>query len=136
MNEDTPLSGNVVSNDTDPDGPAVVVSLVLGPANGTLMLNPDGTFTYTPNTNFNGTDSFVYSYCDGAAPTPACDQATVTITVAAGSLSLSVRVQLQGALLGNVDGLMRDDLRTPVNVICNGALCSAGCIRACQRRRR
>ncbi|HOY07397.1 MAG TPA: Ig-like domain-containing protein [Saprospiraceae bacterium] len=117
MNEDTPLSGNVVSNDTDPDGPAVVVSLVSGPANGTLMLNPDGTFTYTPNTNFNGTDSFVYSYCDGAAPTPACDQATVTITVAAGSLSLSVRVQLQGALLGNVDGLMRDDLRTPVNVI-------------------
>jgi hypothetical protein len=116
MNEDTPLSGNVVSNDTDPDGPTVVVSLVSGPSNGMLTLNPDGTFTYTPNANYNGTDSFVYSYCDGGTPN-LCSQSTVTISIAPGSLRLAVRVLLQGALVGGSGGLMRDDLRTPVNVI-------------------
>lgn len=118
VNEDTPLSGNVVSNDTDPDGPAVVVSLLSPPSNGMLTLNSDGTFTYTPNSNFNGTDNFTYSYCDGATPN-LCDQATVTINILTGSLSLSLKVQLQGALYGSLDGLMRDDLRSPVQYIPN-----------------
>lgn len=112
VNEDTPLSGNVVSNDTDPDGPAVVVSVLSGPANGMLTMNPDGTFTYTPNANFNGTDQFTYQYCDGGSPNQ-CDQASVTVTVTAASVRLSVRMQLQGALIGGSGGLMRDDLRTP-----------------------
>ena len=43
------------------------------------MRNADGTFTYTPNANFNGTDSFTYRVTDGATS----DTATVTITVAA-----------------------------------------------------
>ncbi|MBW7882604.1 MAG: tandem-95 repeat protein [Caldilineaceae bacterium] len=78
--EDTAVSINVASNDIDPDGNLDPTSAVLisGPANGTLVNNGDGTFTYTPNANFNGTDSFVYEICDTDG---LCDQATVTITV-------------------------------------------------------
>ena len=50
------------------------------PANGSVVLNNDGTFTYSPNTNFTGTDSFDYQVidADGAIAT-----ATVTINVGA-----------------------------------------------------
>ncbi|HPI08099.1 MAG TPA: Ig-like domain-containing protein [Saprospiraceae bacterium] len=81
LTEDNVLTGNVSTNDTDPDGPMTIITVVTPPANGMLVLNPDGTFTYTPNPNFNGPDSFTYSYCDGGTPNQ-CDQATVTINVA------------------------------------------------------
>ncbi len=78
--EDTPLTieaagVGVLNNDSD-DNP-ITANVVSNPANGTLSLNPDGTFTYTPYSNFNGTDSFVYEATDGRNGTPA----TVTITV-------------------------------------------------------
>ena len=78
--EDTAISGNVLTNDSDPDGDAlsVVTTPVTGPSNGTLVLNSDGTFTYTPNLNYNGSDSFTYTLkdADGATTT-----ATVTLNV-------------------------------------------------------
>ncbi|MEX7474676.1 Ig-like domain-containing protein, partial [Mycobacterium adipatum] len=46
--------------------------------NGTLTLNADGTFTYTPDSNYNGADSFTYTVTDGTATS---NTATVTITV-------------------------------------------------------
>jgi VCBS repeat-containing protein len=49
----------------DPDGDAITAQLVSGPSNGTLTLNPDGTFTYTPNTHYVGLDSFTYTWSDG-----------------------------------------------------------------------
>jgi VCBS repeat-containing protein len=52
--------------------------LVDGPANGTLVFNPDGTFNYTPNANFHGGDSFTFTSHDGSA---ASEIATVSITV-------------------------------------------------------
>jgi gliding motility-associated-like protein len=80
--EDTPVSGNVNTNDSDVDGPVAVYTLVpgSGPANGTLTLNPNGSFTYTPAPNFNGTDNFTYSLCDGGTAN-LCDTAVVTINV-------------------------------------------------------
>ncbi|NEU06742.1 tandem-95 repeat protein, partial [Flavihumibacter sp. R14] len=51
---------------------------VTDPANGTLVFNADGSFTYTPNANFNGTDSFTYKVSDGSLES---NIATVTITV-------------------------------------------------------
>jgi len=77
-----PVSGNVLTNDTDPDGdPLTVVLDGKAPANGKLDLNPDGTFTYTPDPGFVGDDTFVYEVTDGQPDTsPAA--ATVTITVA------------------------------------------------------
>ena len=50
------------------------------PANGTVVDNGDGTFTYTPTANFNGEDSFTYTVADGNGGS---DTATVNITVTA-----------------------------------------------------
>ena len=76
-NEDTALSGSVLANDSDVEGP-LAVSLAAGPANGSLVPEPDGTFTYTPAANFNGADGFSYIVTDGDGATAG---ATVTIAV-------------------------------------------------------
>ncbi|PHI18042.1 hypothetical protein CEQ90_19995, partial [Lewinellaceae bacterium SD302] len=80
VDEDDTLTDNVVDNDTDVDGPDTLITLVTDVTNGTLTLNPDGSYTYVPDTDYNGPDSFVYSYCDGGTP-ELCDTATVNITV-------------------------------------------------------
>src|SRR5205823_3392047 len=51
-------AAGVVGNDTDVDSAVLTASLVTGPASGTLTLNANGSFTYTPALNFNGSDSF------------------------------------------------------------------------------
>ncbi len=84
--EDTQLTVNVAAsillNDTDAEETDVMASLTVtrisGPANGTLNLNSNGTFIYTPTPNFNGVDTFVYRTSDGATNSNA---ATVTIQV-------------------------------------------------------
>jgi VCBS repeat-containing protein len=68
----------VLNNDTDPNGDPLTSVLVGGPANGTLAFNADGTFTYTPNAGWSGTDSFTYRASDGQADS---NVATVMITV-------------------------------------------------------
>ncbi|MBM4046068.1 MAG: tandem-95 repeat protein, partial [Planctomycetes bacterium] len=80
-NEDATLvvaTPGVLENDTDVDGNPVTAVLASGPASGTLTLNADGSFRYTPNANFNGTDSFTYRASDGVDSSAL---ATVTITV-------------------------------------------------------
>lgn len=77
INEGSSASGNVLANDSDPDGQTLYAKLISGPSNGTLALAEDGTFKYTPKIGFSGTDSFVYSAGDGSLS----DQATVTIDV-------------------------------------------------------
>jgi VCBS repeat-containing protein len=77
-NEDSVISGNVLGNDADVENDALAAILVSGPANGSLTLNTDGSFNYTPNANFNGTDSFTYKANDGALDS---NVATVTLTV-------------------------------------------------------
>jgi CSLREA domain-containing protein len=82
-NKDTPLSvagPGVLANDTDPDGDTLSAVLDSGPDHGTLILNPDGSFTYTPNVNFIGSDFFTYKANDGSAES---NVATVSITVRA-----------------------------------------------------
>ena len=77
--EDAAASGNVLANDTDPEGAALQIeSVVTNPANGTLTLDPNGSFTYTPNADYNGPDSFVYRATDGGAST---GDVTVSLTV-------------------------------------------------------
>lgn len=77
-NEDSVIAGNVLANDSDPENDALTASLVAGPANGSLVLNPDGSFSYTPSANWNGSDSFTYRANDGALDSTV---ATVTLTV-------------------------------------------------------
>ncbi|HHJ3201904.1 TPA: tandem-95 repeat protein [Vibrio parahaemolyticus] len=64
--EDTPTIINVLGNDTF-EGKDKVVSLDAenGPKNGTVIVNNDGTVTYTPNDNYHGTDSFTYIVTSG-----------------------------------------------------------------------
>ena len=68
------------ANDTDPDTETAGLSAVLvaGTSNGTLSLNSDGSFTYLPDQDFNGTDLFSYKVSDGVNES---NTATVTITV-------------------------------------------------------
>jgi hypothetical protein len=75
----TTLANGVLLNDSDIDGDALTVNTtpVTDVTGGVLVLNVDGTFTYTPNLDFNGADSFVYEISDGATTT----QATANITV-------------------------------------------------------
>ncbi len=68
LDEDVPISGNVLTDgtpDSDIDGDTLSATLYFGPSNGSVSLNPDGTFTYTPNANFNGSDVFSYTVSDG-----------------------------------------------------------------------
>ncbi len=77
--EDTPVDIEVLANDTDVDGDTLTVGrITAGPANGTATINADGTVAYTPNEDFNGTDSFDYQAADGNGGT---DTATVTVRV-------------------------------------------------------
>ena len=84
-NEDVVLSGDVLISVTDPEGDNLVVNSnpLDGPDNGTVIINPDGTFEYTPNTDFYGTDSFTVEICDDGTP-QACSQLTITVTVEPG----------------------------------------------------
>ena len=79
--EDSPVLIDAAANDTDIDGDTLAVSQVLGqPANGTAAIDGDsGQILYTPNENFNGTDSIAYEVSDGAGGTAS---ATVDVRVA------------------------------------------------------
>ena len=68
----------VLGNDSDADGDGLTAVLASGTASGSLMLNGDGSFSYTPDAGFAGTDSFTYRAFDGALQS---NIATVSITV-------------------------------------------------------
>ncbi len=68
----------VLANDTDPNGDTLTVSLLTDVSHGSLTLNSDGSFDYTPTTGYVGPDSFTYEACDTES---ACDDATVSINV-------------------------------------------------------
>lgn len=82
VDEDTTLDVavgyGVSSNDSDGDGDSLTASVLDPPANGILTLNGDGSFTYNPDLNYAGIDSFTYTISDGNGGT---DTATVVITV-------------------------------------------------------
>ena len=79
--EDTVLSvaaPGVLSGDTDADNDPLTASLVSQASSGVVVLSPDGSFTYTPGTNFNGSDSFTYTAYDGIGNS---NVATVNLTI-------------------------------------------------------
>ncbi len=77
-NEDTPLYGNLSLNDSMSINGTNLWSLVSNPSNGTLTINSNGTYVYTPNPNFNGKDTFYYKLCDSLLN---CSTARVIITI-------------------------------------------------------
>jgi len=85
--EDTPVVIDVDSNDSDIDGDLDLSSLAIvagsEPQHGNVTIDPDtGEITYTPEPNWNGTDTFTYQICDNGDPV-LCDEANVTVTVEA-----------------------------------------------------
>ena len=107
--EDTPVTIGVLGNDADPTGQQLFIGGVTQPANGTVIVNPDGTVTYTPDADFkaaffpapyfadadfNGEDTFTYLVCDFQPPAgldlnaplaegTSCEEVDVTVTVTA-----------------------------------------------------
>ncbi|MGY5615338.1 Ig-like domain-containing protein, partial [Vibrio brasiliensis] len=75
--EDTPISGTLTATDQNAQD-ILTFSQSSAPANGTAVVNPDGTWTYTPNENFDGNDSFTVIVSDGNGGT---DTLVVNVTV-------------------------------------------------------
>ncbi|MEZ6120177.1 MAG: tandem-95 repeat protein [Pirellulaceae bacterium] len=78
---------SLLTNDTDVDGSVDPTSIIVtrNPKSGSITLNGDGTITFTPLANFEGTDTFSYTVQDDQNATS--NEATVTITVSGGNLS-------------------------------------------------
>ena len=75
--EDEATTITVLTDDTDPEGDDLTVSLRSGPSKGVATAQADNTIIYTPSANYHGADSFIYQVSDGRFT----DAARVTITV-------------------------------------------------------
>ena len=85
-------------NDSDANGDALSAILVDDVTNGTLTLNADGSFSYMPDANFNGADSFTYKTNDGLA-----DGNTVTVDLTVNP------VDDPEAIVGDFSGAVTED---------------------------
>jgi len=78
--EDTALSGNLpTASDADGDSPITYSAGATAPANGSVSIGSDGSYTYTPNPGYNGPDSFTFLVNDGTADS--ASEYTVAVTV-------------------------------------------------------
>ncbi len=80
----TVVAPGVLENDSDVDSLGLTAILMSDPVQGTLTLDADGSFIYTPVLNFSGIDSFTYKATDGSADSSI---ATVTIRVNASGVT-------------------------------------------------
>ncbi len=99
---DTPTKINILSNDIGHPNPSSV-TIKTQPTKGAVVVNPDGTVTYTPNPGYSGSDSFEYTVCSIDDPN-VCDNATVTLNVQC--LFVSGKNVINGLVFGdiNLDG--------------------------------
>ncbi|MCU0748260.1 MAG: Ig-like domain-containing protein, partial [Akkermansiaceae bacterium] len=87
----------VLGNDTDAQSNPLTAVLVANPSHGTLLLNGNGSFTYTPSTGFIGTDSFTYQARDALS---ASSPATVRISISSPSSDLLINSNFESGLSG------------------------------------
>jgi hypothetical protein len=78
--EDTSVTLDILANDNDPDGDSLALIAVKKARHGQVVSNGDGTVTYTPKTDYNGSDKFSYTISDGHGEE---DTATVNLTIVA-----------------------------------------------------
>ncbi|MFH1716761.1 MAG: Ig-like domain-containing protein [Planctomycetota bacterium] len=76
--EDTPATIDVLANDIDVDNELLKIVAVTQGKSGSVVINPNGTVTYTPNADFSGDDTFTYTLGDSEDKT---DSATVKVAV-------------------------------------------------------
>ena len=76
------VNGNLKLNDSDPNSNTLTYNTtpLSNPAHGTVTINTNGTFAYTPTAGYYGADKFTYTVCDDGTPS-ICDVATVYLTV-------------------------------------------------------
>ena len=113
--------------DTDPQGQALSAVVVAAPTHGTLTLNPDGSFDYTPAANYNGSDSFTFKANDGAADSNVATFAfTVTpVNDAPVAQGQNLTTAEDTALTGNVVATDVDGDARAVAILANATLCLA-----------
>jgi gliding motility-associated-like protein len=114
--EDTPVTGKVTG--TDVDGDALTYTKGSDPAHGTVVVNSDGSYTYTPTKDYTGNDSFTVTVNDGKGGTTT---ATVNITVTPVNNNpittpLSVTTPEDTPLNGNVLTNVTDPDGDPISV--------------------
>ncbi|WP_347870647.1 tandem-95 repeat protein, partial [Plantibacter sp.] len=115
-------ASGVLTNDTDAEGNSLTAVLVSGVSHGTLTVNADGSFTYTPTANYSGTDSFTYKANDGTS-----DSNTVTVTLTITAANDPPAVVMAGAALAYTenDGAVAIDSSLTVADIDSPTLASA-----------
>ena len=92
-NENIPVSGTV--SGTDPDGDKLSFTQATSPAHGTVTVNSDGSYIYTPNDNYSGPDNFTIAVSDGNGGTTTVN---VAITVIPINLSAGIALVKTGIL--------------------------------------
>jgi gliding motility-associated-like protein len=100
----TPATGNVLTNDSDPEknGQTVTPQNTTLPE-GTFVLNADGSYVFTPIPGFNGPVNIPYSVCDNGSP-QACTEATLFILVTSTSIP-DPGINIPGGFSPNLDGI-------------------------------
>ncbi|MET1080783.1 MAG: retention module-containing protein, partial [Pseudomonas sp.] len=106
--ENTPVTVNVLNNDSDPDGDTLTVTGASA-ATGTVVVNPNGTLSYTPSTGFTGNDTITYSVSDGKGGTAS---STVTVTVNPGTPPNDLPVAVADTLQATEDQVLNGSLAT------------------------
>ncbi len=82
-----PVYGNVMTNDSDPNGEVMTASIVASSADGVVVLNSNGSFSFTPNAGFVGTSTtFTYRLIDNGFDPATSNTATVTIFFASNAI--------------------------------------------------
>ncbi len=127
VRRDQILTGNVLDDqgggaDLDPQGEGLTVSEDLGPANGILDLNADGSFTYEPNADFVGQDRFIYRVADGDG-----DTATALVTITVEGVGTFYEVESVIAPSGDFEGTLVNS-RRQITVTRNGDLSVPGSV--------
>ncbi|WP_157964648.1 VCBS domain-containing protein, partial [Algibacillus agarilyticus] len=105
--EDTVLNGSVAGNDSTTSGGTLSFAKASDPSHGTVTVNTDGTFSYTPNSNYTGSDSFTYTVTDADSGESLTQTVSVTVaavtdlTAADDSFNATEDTVLNGSVAGN-----------------------------------
>ncbi|SFJ86891.1 hypothetical protein SAMN04488082_108139, partial [Desulfomicrobium apsheronum] len=102
--EDTTISGSVAGNDATTSGGALSFSKATDPGHGMVMVNADGTFTYTPVADYNGMDSFTYTVTDAASGETQIRTVNLNVTLVADIAADSVSTNADTSIITNVLG--------------------------------
>jgi len=123
MNQDNVLTvaaPGVLANDTDAEGNPLTAILVTNGTNGVVNLSANGSFTYTPNSGYTGSDSFTYKSNDGTV-----DGNTVTVTIAVNTALSELALSASTFTIPKEDykaqeGILINNINSPAMLYKNG----------------